>query len=98
MKITMLVSISATGHSPAGGDGLSAKIGQTLDVDADTAQEFIANGWAVAEIQVQSTPASPHGDAPLKPTADGHIDLADGVDDTEATLAGKALARRRKGA
>jgi hypothetical protein len=91
MKITMLVSVSRS-------DGFSASIGQILDVPAEQAQSFVADGWAVEVNDAASTHPQADAPTPIVGAPSGTIDLADGVDDAEATLAGKTLARRKKGA
>lgn len=88
MIVKMLVSISRS-------DGFSARIGQEIEIDDKVAQELMTNEQAepVGAIKlprplVEETPE----------VTFGNINLTDGVDDREATLAGKALSRRKRGA
>ena len=90
MLIQMLVSISRS-------DGFNAHIGQEIDVDDPLAQELMTNEQAepVNAIKLPRGPKPAPIDA-VPGSQSGSIDLADGVSDGEATLAGKALSRRRK--
>lgn len=51
MKIKMLVSISSV--------GFSARQGEEIDVDAETASEFCASGWAQQLEPFEPKPAKP---------------------------------------
>lgn len=84
MKIRMLVSISR--------DDFNARLGQELDLDTGFAHDLIRDGHAMP-LDTIVLPRAPS----VEPSAPrGTIDLADGVNDNEATLAGKALAERKR--
>ena len=95
MIIRMLVSVSRS-------DGFSARIGQELAVDDAIAQDLLTNEQAepVGTIKLprerKAKPVSPDPSA-TPVTESGTINLADGVDSDEASLAGKTLQRRRGG-
>jgi hypothetical protein len=87
MQIRMLVSMSRS-------DGFHALQGQVIELDDDTAREFCASGLATTEIESQQ-PTQTQG-VPMPEFAHGEIDLSDGVNEQEATLAGKTLAQRKR--
>jgi hypothetical protein len=88
MIVRMLVSVSRS-------DGFSARIGQEIELEDELAQELMTNEQAepVGAIKLPRAPAEETPDVTF-----GNINLTDGVDDREATLAGKALYRRKRGA
>ena len=95
MVIRMLVSISRSGP-----DGFSARIGQEIEVDDAVAQDLLTNEQAepggVIKLPRERKPKPPDSSAmPSAGAERGTIDLRDGVDAGEATLAGKTLQRKR---
>lgn len=86
MQIKMLVSIARS-------DGFMAQIGQVIDLPTDAAKDYIANRMAEPATESDPIPTP----LPSETTSDqvGTIDLRDGVNDAEASIAGKTLRKKR---